>query len=104
MPGASPDPAVDERSTHSPARSSESDTSQFHNVKVGTPSTHHPQPLWVLRTHGCCSTHLLPRTQGLLWKRLWDRKGRGGGPGSDRYSTKAMGARGGPWVLLRVPW
>ncbi|XP_057285547.1 RAS protein activator like-3 isoform X2 [Pezoporus wallicus] len=53
-----PDPAVDQQSTHSPGRSPESDTSQFHNVK------------------------------GLLWKRLWDRKGRGGGPGSDRVPSR----------------
>ncbi|KAM9514198.1 RAS protein activator like-3 [Guaruba guarouba] len=53
-----PDPAVDERSTHSPGRSTESDTSQSHNVK------------------------------GMLWKRLWDRKGRGGGASSDRGPSR----------------
>ncbi|XP_033927846.1 RAS protein activator like-3 [Melopsittacus undulatus] len=53
-----PDPAVDERSTHSPGRSTESDNSQFHSVK------------------------------GLLWKRLWDRKGRAGGPSSDRVLSR----------------
>ncbi|XP_030331178.1 RAS protein activator like-3 isoform X1 [Strigops habroptila] len=54
-----PDPAVDERSTHSAGRSIESDSSQFSNVK------------------------------GLLWKRLWERKGRGGGPSSSRVPSRS---------------
>lgn len=47
MLGAPPDLAADEKSTRGAGRSAESETSstsQFTNVKVGTPPPHSPSP------------------------------------------------------------
>lgn len=78
MWGASADPAAEERNTRAAGKGTDSNasvTSQFSNVKVGIPG---PAPPLGATPHPGSRVASVPlsRNQGLLWKRLRDRKGR----------------------------
>lgn len=122
MLGAPPDLAADEKSTRGAGRSADSETSstsQFTNVKVGTsPPSPQPQPplLWGAQPHPWVTWQPSPYPiQGLLWKRLRERKGRGVPkvetpavtvPNGERYGTAEGGggvtraAEGAPVMVL----
>lgn len=110
MLGAPPDLLTDERCTRGAGRSTESETSptsQFSNVKVGTPLPHPDRPLQGAWSHPWVTRQPPPYPiQGLLWKRLRERKGRGAPkvetpvatvPDGERYGTVEGGEGCGCW-------